>query len=297
MSEFNNQDPQHAFSESTSSYAFENTQNMGWVQAAIKILEEKREPMHYADLAEEIVKKKLRKAGATPANSLNTALNLSIRNKGEDSPFVKIDIEQQRGIYFLKDLSEDALARLSSETEDELENNQPRAEDESALQIIKAFGIFWEREQVSWTSSPKLLGKQQPNADNVDFCNQTGIYILYDGKELVYIGRSIDRPMGIRLFEHTKDRLRGRWNRFSWFGLKEVKDSGEIGPFNSEDKPINESDLVSLLESVLIEIAEPPLNRKRGDNFHVLEYLQTTDPAIKKGQMLELLSKLRESIE
>ncbi|MGR0481220.1 MAG: GIY-YIG nuclease family protein [Candidatus Electronema sp. V4] len=100
---------------------------------------------------------------------------------------------------------------------------------EEQHEIITSFGMFWRRESIEWTVKPKLLGMQQIGATPVDFCKQLGIYLLYDGREVIYVGRSTDRPLGKRLYEHTIDRLSTRWDRFSWFGLLPVADDGQLG--------------------------------------------------------------------
>ena len=89
--------------------------------------------------------------------------------------------------------------------------------------------MFWRRNAVEWQATPKLLGKQQVGATPVDFNKQLGIYLLYDGREVIYIGRTTDRPLGRRLFEHLSDRLAARWDRFSWFGLLPVSEAGNLG--------------------------------------------------------------------
>jgi len=51
--------------------------NLTWREAAIIVLRDNKQAMHYSDIAREIVENNMRSAGATPATSLNTALNLS----------------------------------------------------------------------------------------------------------------------------------------------------------------------------------------------------------------------------
>lgn len=252
------------------------TSTLTWREAAIKVLRKNKQAMHYSDIAREIVENNMRKAGATPAISLNTALNLSLRNEGARSPFVRV----AHGEYFLKEL-EDAV---------DSEPETSTLQDEGSETLIKAFGMFWERDLVQWRRGCSLIGRQQVNSDSVDFSNQRGIYILYDGKEVIYAGRSIDRPMGDRLFEHTQDRLRGRWNRFSWFGVLSVKDDGVLGEMESS---FSSEKLMETFEAVLIEVLEPPLNRKRGDGFSAIEYLQVTDPNIEREEVMKLLNEVQ----
>ncbi len=86
----------------------------------------------------------------------------------------------------------------------------------SDIIIIKSFGMYWQRDLIVWRNDPKRYGKQK------------GIYILYDYHTVVYVGRIIDRTLGKRLYEHTVDRLGSRWNRFSWFGLLDVTEEGNL---------------------------------------------------------------------
>ena len=74
-----------------------------------------------------------------------------------------------------------------------------------------------------------------------------------------YVGRSTDRPLGKRLYEHTLDRLSARWDRFSWFGLLPVAESGKLGLLTGA---FMAAKLIPALEAVLIEALEPRQNRK-----------------------------------
>lgn len=164
---------------------------------------------------------------------------------------------------------------------------------DSSDTIIRSFGMYWQRDLVVWCNEPKIYGKQQASSRPVDFGKQKGIYILYDHHTVVYVGRSIDRPLGTRLYEHTGDRLGGRWNRFSWFGLLDVTDNA-----NLEEKPLNIShaSLVATLEGPLIEALEPPQNRKRGDGFYAIEYIQAIDPELKEKEIKNTLRSIEQNL-
>lgn len=148
--------------------------------------------------------------------------------------------------------------------------------------------MFWRKENIDWTPTPRLLGIQQIGAESVDFNKQLGIYLLYDGREVIYVGRSTDRPLGRRLYEHTLDRLSARWDRFSWFGLLPVSEKGELGelPLSFEANK-----LIPALEAILIEALEPRQNRKRGDDLAAVEYLQQLDPEIEKKRTKALFDR------
>ncbi|MFT3688130.1 hypothetical protein [Paenirhodobacter sp.] len=100
---------------------------------------------------------------------------------------------------------------------------------------------------------------------------------------------SVDRPISIRLREHLRDRLNGRWNRFSWFGLRGVDDAGRL---TEPDFATSQRDIIALMEGILIETLEPPLNRKRGDDFSAREYLQVDDPGLEERRFKETVEAL-----
>src|SRR5690606_1082530 len=146
--------------------------------------------------------------GATPASTVSTVLTTSIAKDGDKSPFQKIG----RGEYVLR--AELAKTQGPGKSKTQVMSVPSISDNESQYEIISSFGMFWSREFVDWCSSPKLLGMQQIGAEAVDFNQQLGIYLLYDGREIIYVGRSTERPLGRRLYEHTADRLATRWNRF-----------------------------------------------------------------------------------
>ena len=49
------------------------------------------------------------------------------------------------------------------------------------------------------------------------------------------------------------------------------------------------------MEALLIESLEPPLNRRRGDNFSGAEYLQATDPQIEGAKKKAIIDELRKA--
>ncbi len=250
--------------------------DLNWNEAILKVLETSDEPLHYKNIAEEIEKNGYREnLGATPANTVNSIINTSI-NQGGDTPYVRT----VRGFYTLKTRS-----NFTSEKQE-----APLAQvEEKPTGLIQCSGMFWQRVNVVWKSNPKILGQQLIGSEAVNFCDQIGVYLLHDRDRVIYVGRSIDRPMGQRLFEHTKDRLNGRWDRFSWFGLKGVDESGQL---HDADLVANDVNMViATLEALLIEALEPPQNRKRGDQFSVTEYLQVADPD-KDKQKIQAITAL-----
>jgi len=257
-----------------------------WRKAIDKVLASSPRPLHYNEITEQIIAESLRTSvGATPAATVSAQISTSMKREGENSPYVRVS----KGIFTLKDRASVSAVIPKKLTPEVIESE----EEEEQYDIITSFGMFWRKNAVEWVSSPKLLGMQQIGATPVDFCKQLGIYLLYDGREVIYVGRTTDRPLGRRLFEHTIDRMSARWDRFSWFGLLPVSEAGSLGAL-----PVHydAAKLIPALEAILIEALEPRQNRKRGDDLSAVEYLQRVDPGIEKKRVKatldEALSKL-----
>jgi hypothetical protein len=251
---------------------------LGWKDAIVKVLSQHGNPMHYIDITQAIAENGLKsKFGATPAASVAAAISLSLQKDGVKSPFVKVS----RGIYTIKPLGGTSAAKPQATSPDE-------QKDETGF--VNAFGMYWQRDNVLWAAKPRLLGQQQLGSP-VDFCQQKGVYLLHDGSKVVYVGRTTDQPLGLRLKQHTSDRLNGRWDRFSWFGIFAVSDKGNLSA--TPPDTFNIENLIATMEALLIEGLEPPQNRKRGDDFSAAEFLQVKDPEIQKSETLELIEKLK----
>jgi len=91
-----------------------------------------------------------------------------------------------------------------------------------------------------------------------------------------------ERGLGTRLYEHAFDRLSARWDRFSWFGLLPVAESGTLGELPTS---FDATKLIPALEAILVEALEPRQNRKRGDDLMAVEYIQQEDPTVKKRKL------------
>lgn len=246
-----------------------------WKKAIDRVLADQGKPMHYTEITEEIIAQGLRKSlGATPSATVNAQIAVSIKNQGEASPYIRVD----KGVFALQGVTPNAVP-MKKKLTPEVEESE---EGEDQYDIVSSFGMFWRREEIDWGATPKILGAQRIGADPVDFNKQLGIYLLYDGREVIYVGRTTERPLGRRLYEHTFDRLTARWDRFSWFGLLPVTEKGSL-------KKLPESylaaKLIPALEAILIEALEPRQNRKRGDDLASVEYLQVVDPEIEKKKM------------
>ncbi len=253
---------------------------MGWREAIIAVLEERDEPMHYVEIADAIMTAGLKiDVGATPPASVNALLSTSLKN-GEQT-FERVS----RGVYRLRDGSTTKFPAESVPDDDDTSSTDAG--------LVNAFGMYWRRDQVVW-SPPALLGQQSTGAEPVDFAEQRGVYLLHDRRDVVYVGRSMKRGFGQRLLEHTVDRLNGRWDRFSWFGVHPVHEDGSLG--NDDDLDFSVDLLIATMEALLIEGLEPPQNRKRGDDFRAVEFLQAENPELAKKRVAAMLDDLKRSI-
>jgi len=244
-----------------------------WRKAIEKVLRSSPTPLHYNEITERIIAGGYRKSiGATPSATVNAHIASSIKREGEASPYIRVS----KGMFALRSGPVAAAAGPGRTSEIQ------ESEEEEQYEVVTSFGMFWRKDAIEWVTTPKILGMQQIGATPVDFYKQLGIYLLYDGREVIYVGRTTDRPLGKRLYEHTLDRMSARWDRFSWFGLLPVAESGQLGGL---PESYAAAKLIPALEAILIEALEPRQNRKRGDDLAAVEYLQKADPEIEKKKV------------
>lgn len=247
-----------------------------WRKAIDKVLGYSPTALHYNEITERIISEGLRQnLGATPAATVNAQISASIKREGASSPYVRV----AKATFALKTPTGSPAAAPPPKLTPEVSESE---DGEEQYEIITSFGMFWKRESIEWMATPRILGMQQIGATPVDFFKQLGVYLLYDGREVIYVGRTTDRPLGRRLYEHTIDRMSARWDRFSWFGLLPVSDDGTLGPLPDT---FEAAKLIPALEAILIEALEPRQNRKRGDDLAAVEYIQKADPEIEKKRI------------
>ena len=247
--------------------------NLSWEDAIQIVLGEHDGAMHYTEIAAQISSRGL-KSVANPAASVATTFTKSLAVAG--SPFIRIG----KGEYALRE-------QLQAIAEPQTEEEGVSALD-TETGALEAFGMFWRRDLVLWSGKPRLLGRQGEGAQNVNFSEQVGVYLLHDRERVIYVGRAND-TLFARLKAHTTDRLGGRWDRFSWFGLRAVTEEGDLG---NPTVAWTHAVVIETLEALLIEALEPPLNRKRGDNFSGVEYLQVPAPELEKQRKKQLIEEL-----
>ena len=249
--------------------------DLSWLDAITTVLREARRSLHYVVISERIVSQRLKaKVGANPAATVAAIISQSLSSPS--SPLQRVGA----GEYALKET-------LHQDAEDEGRRGA-LAEVELEPGALRAFGMYWRRDAVVWTGKPRLFGRQGPGAGEANFSEQVGVYLLHDRERVIYVGRAAD-TLFARLRAHVTDRLGGRWDRFSWFGLRNVGEDGSL----SEPSPAwSHTVVIETLEALLIESLEPPLNRRRGDNLAAAEYLQVPDPEIERGKKLQMAGEL-----
>jgi len=274
--------------------------DMGWQEAIVDVLSNSKEAMHYTDIADAIISRGLRTSvGATPANSVAWYISYAKKQQGTESPFERT----APGYYRLRPVEQQTSALVSpTPSESAASLNAPEEdvatiiaeENKNTTGMINALGMYWSRDKINWSlGAPKLLGRQTAGSTEVDFSDQRGVYLLYDRSEVIYVGRAIDQGIGTRLKQHTYDRLNGRWDRFSWFGVYRVSGSGKL---EMGDPVYDREVLIATMEALLIESVEPSQNRRRGDEFRAVEFLQAEDPEIALIRMRALLGQMQSKL-
>ncbi len=139
---------------------------------------------------------------------------------------------------------------------------------------VTSYGLFWLESEIDWNpghgyrNSFRLLGRVGANRGNIrvaDFRFQQGIYILYDDYGPTYVGLTRTQGLGKRLKDHLTDHLKGKWNRFSWFGFHTVSENKFDDGILKLDEPSEELTdntytTIGDLEALLIRSIGPKRN-------------------------------------
>jgi len=226
-----------------------------WKDAIVAVLKDAIEPMSGSEIVQEIAQRELRsEMGATPAATVGALIYTSIKTEGAQSPFAR----PVPGRFALRAPGQ---STESSTAAKDLSEKGPSEIVSPISGVVNALGMFWERSKIDWKSSQTRLLGHQPNGNTVDFSAQRGVYLLHDAQGVVYVGRVTGQDLGQRLWQHTVDRLNGRWDRFSWFGVYPVTEAGVLKT-GSDFSHASVDVAIAAMEAVLIE----PSNRARIGN-------------------------------
>jgi hypothetical protein len=135
------------------------------------------------------------------------------------------------------------------------------------MALIRSYGELWSREAIDWGKRGRaqkgaLLGefgaKRAPTP--VDVWDQEGVYILHADHAVVYVGLAHGAKLGPRLRGHRDDHLAGRWDQFSWYGIRGVLQDGRLG-VSAANKNVKSLDAVKTIEALMIRAAPGALNK------------------------------------
>ena len=246
-----------------------------WQQAAIEVLKTEGKPLRTTDVGALIAERQLTASvGAAPTQQASVALRTLLKT-GE--------IRQVGKLYALPEIADQAIKAAAAEADADYEAST----DENRL-TVKAYGLYWSRNFVDWSlANGRLLGRSTVATETVDFADRDGIYLLHNGNEVAYVGKSYtpastaQHGLYRRLKDHNEHHRRtDRWDTFSWFGF---------GPVDPEDgrllpAPGNAtlSDVINRVEAILIEGLMPRLNMRAGEDskewLEPSQYFQVEDP-------------------
>jgi hypothetical protein len=132
--------------------------------------------------------------------------------------------------------------------------------------IIRAYGLFWRADEIEWNPGRgragefRLLGRRganRPTRRVADFRTQRGLYILYGDYGPYYVGLTRRQDLGKRLKDHLADHHANRWDRFSWFGFRQVLKTTDDGLCKLKDLPSlslgSPDDAIADMEALLIK--------------------------------------------
>ena len=154
---------------------------------------------------------------------------------------------------------------------------------------ITSYGLFWQEKEVNWQPGRgnrnefNLLGKIGSNKGKVkiaDFRLQQGIYILYDDYGPAYAGLTrASYGLGERIKHHTKDHLAGKWDRFCWFGFRDLAkktDRNGILALSDANSNVEENTHTTIgdLETLLIQLLGTKLNKSKMKFEHAQRWTQ-----------------------
>ena len=253
---------------------------MTWEQAVLHVLKNASEPMYYGDIAEKILVDGLKTTGGKTPNATVAAV---ISRLPPDADIVKVN----PGVFQWR--PGDGLDDNQGEPRQSKELDAIDASDSKNISVA-AYGLHWERNKVDW-SARRLYGYDIQESETIDFANQQGVYLLHSWQSIVYVGKTSAKEGGLfqRLnYHHTRQVWSGKWERFSWFGIRRVIDNGVI----VDDQNYATKEVVTaLMEAVLIEALRPAFNDQKGNYMGTL-YRQATDPNVAIANARAVLAPL-----
>ncbi|GEM_PF-5574478 len=189
-------------------YQFSNAidRQLTWLDAAFQVLADAKKPLNSEEIVSEIKRRNLRlNMGPYPHVSVASAINTSIFLQGDSSPFRRVGRDKFEAV---RD------SGVTNHVQDPQDFQQTGL---AVSTIFEVCGLNWMRNKILWCESPVIQG--QDLCGNIkNYAKSSGIYALFDGADLVFVGWADSENLGNRLYGHTTDYLAARWDAFSWFG-------------------------------------------------------------------------------
>ncbi|NOS83738.1 MAG: GIY-YIG nuclease family protein [Ignavibacteria bacterium] len=154
--------------------------------------------------------------------------------------------------------------------------------------IIKAYGLNWDPKLIygyKGLVARKCFKGDVRNKDKhfeIDFWKTRGIYTLFRNFEIVYVGKVTDMNLGDRIRNHFNN-IGDHWDTFSFFSFTKVNFATRNVSTVTDSFHSNRSTVIKTLEAILINTAEPYLNKQEArfpDAFRAIQYDYTNDKSI-----------------
>lgn len=142
------------------------------------------EPLHYSDIAQKISdNERTSNQRRSDAGQHRVGQLILHQQAGAKSLFVKVE----RGLAALQ--REEPSLKKSVDGADAAELTARE------MGLINALGMFWDRGWVKWHPPCRGCYMQQLGSEPVNFTDQSGVYVLYDGSRVIYVGKAFDRRL------------------------------------------------------------------------------------------------------
>ena len=248
--------------------------------AILKVLETAETPLRADEIAHRIVENNLRQEAKV--YSVNATLSGMVKEG--------MVIKPERALF----------ARNPNPGQPVSAEDIRKAEEDEQLNNVSGYGLYWDRDKVNWNPGQGrrrggLLGLAGDGTAPVDFSNQVGIYVLYNGMTPVYVGRTTAESNALMtrlVSHHNDDRKSARWDKFSWFGFRPVGENNQLVTTNAS---VSTDLLITFMEAVMIEAFLPPLNNKGGDLLGTM-YEQVEDPDLASRREAEFRRRVGEAL-
>jgi hypothetical protein len=147
---------------------------------------------------------------------------------------------------------------------------------------------------VDWDSRT-LIGRRGLNGPEIDVYQERGVYVLYKDFEPVYVGKADMQELGLRLQLHRQSPRKGpRWNQFSWFGIRGLRNNGKLRASNAAFHP-KKMELIATMEALLIATIDPRLNSRKEKFKNAVRLYQSVENA--PNGMEDLLKSIQTKLD